>query len=591
MVKKLLVTTALENTWDFKKEIIFLGEWCKLYERKHVWEKLNFELLPYHWDDRELFFEDYKNIIQIYERVLIDLSKELNVRHSVQHDIQYWRILIGPWLGYFTGILFDRWLMIDELSEKKDLTTIILKGMEEDFIPNDMPTFLNIFIGDEWNHFIFGNIIKKYPSIHIVETERNERPGFIINQNKLTKKQRIKRTIALLYSKISNILTGERGVLFITTHLQIRNLLKLFWLFKQLPNLPNFETPRQIKPNFEQRNWTISGRSLSLFESILREMIPQQIPVCYLEGYKDLVSKSKNMNWPVKPYIIFTSNSFSSDDIFKAYAAEHRKNGTPFVIGQHGGHYGCGKWSMSEEHEITASDKYLSWGWTDSSNPKVKSVGQIKSLRYMGDTFNHKKGILLVTSTAPRYSYLLFSAIVAGQWLEYLKNQFDFVQLLSGNIQNHLIVRLFKSDFELSQLARWKEKFPRIKYDNGTTKMAKHMRSCRIFVSTYNATTYLESISINIPTVIFWDPLYWEIRDSAIPLFEELKSVKIFHDTPESAAEHINKIWDNVDAWWSSQPVRNAVDRLKIQYCNTSPGLIERIESELRNVSLDGISI
>ena len=33
----LLVTTALEDTWGTDEEILFLGEWCKLYDRKSMW--------------------------------------------------------------------------------------------------------------------------------------------------------------------------------------------------------------------------------------------------------------------------------------------------------------------------------------------------------------------------------------------------------------------------------------------------------------------------------------------------------------------------------------------------------------------------
>jgi len=30
------------------------------------------------------------------------------------------------------------------------------------------------------------------------------------------------------------------------------------------------------------------------------------------------------------------------------------------------------------------------------------------------------------------------------------------------------------------------------------------------------------------------------------------------HETAESAAEYINTIWDNVDAWWNSEGVQKA---------------------------------
>ena len=69
-----------------------------------------------------------------------------------------------------------------------------------------------------------------------------------------------------------------------------------------------------------------------------------------------------------------------------------------------------------------------------------------------------------------------------------------------------------------------------------------------------------ETFRLNIPTVIFWDPNYWENRDSVKNLFNELKRVKIFHDSPESASKHINEIWDNVEGWWGSSEVTYVIN-------------------------------
>ena len=40
-IGRYLITTADERTWKFDQPAIFLGEWCKLYERKHIWLKMN----------------------------------------------------------------------------------------------------------------------------------------------------------------------------------------------------------------------------------------------------------------------------------------------------------------------------------------------------------------------------------------------------------------------------------------------------------------------------------------------------------------------------------------------------------------------
>ena len=39
--KRYLITTADERTWKFDRPVIFLGEWCRLYDRKHVWESMD----------------------------------------------------------------------------------------------------------------------------------------------------------------------------------------------------------------------------------------------------------------------------------------------------------------------------------------------------------------------------------------------------------------------------------------------------------------------------------------------------------------------------------------------------------------------
>ena len=48
----------------------------------------------------------------------------------------------------------------------------------------------------------------------------------------------------------------------------------------------------------------------------------------------------------------------------------------------------------------------------------------------------------------------------------------------------------------------------------------------------------------------FWDTEFWEPKKFAENDFNALKSVGIFHDNPKSAANQVNRIWENVDKWW-----------------------------------------
>ena len=68
MVERLLITTAVEDTWPKNHDIpvLFLGEWCRLYSRRSHWKKMNAEVLPYHWDDRDKLYNDYQYLNNIY---------------------------------------------------------------------------------------------------------------------------------------------------------------------------------------------------------------------------------------------------------------------------------------------------------------------------------------------------------------------------------------------------------------------------------------------------------------------------------------------------------------------------------------------
>jgi len=126
--KYCLVTTAEERTWpkDKKQSVLFLGEWCRRYSRKEVWQQLNAEVVPYHWDDREKLFKDYQYLQELYEKLLVELSDKLNKIHLVDHSPRYWRILIGLWLGYFMQMLFDRWFMLSKRLRKRQSVNAVL---------------------------------------------------------------------------------------------------------------------------------------------------------------------------------------------------------------------------------------------------------------------------------------------------------------------------------------------------------------------------------------------------------------------------------------------------------------------------------
>jgi putative transferase (TIGR04331 family) len=589
VVSRFLVTTALEETWPaVDVPVLFLGEWCKLYDRKSAWGSRDAVVAPYHWDDREKLRNDYLYLQALYEELLSELTMKLNELHGVDHSVRYWRIIIGPWLGYFTQMVFDRWVMLQEVAQQYDISGAnVLQRCSEQFIPNNMDEFVSLLLSDEWNESIYGQLLEQSRIFVKKVTPRSELLASANHSLKLGYRYKLKRILGGIADQLSSVLYRDDEYFFLATYLsRTKNLL----LQMKLGQLPKFW--RQIQPpcavvNHTMRQWQLSSPKLSGlaadFAAIARNMIPKHIPTVYLEGYQKSLAQCKNLPWPKNPKAIFTSNSYSSDDIFKLWAAEHAENGTPLIIGQHGGNYGMALWGFTEDHQIAIADYYLSWGWSEQEQKKIIPLGNFKEFGKKA-TANKLGVALLVTMALPRHSYYMYSVpVAAGQWQSYFDDQCRFVQALPEGLRDQLLIRLFPQDWGYCQKQRWQERFPDIQLDEGVQPMTSLMKNTRLYISTYNATTYLESMSLNFPTLMFWNPKQWELRDSALPFFEKLKSVGIFHDTPESAARQMDKVWNDVDGWWQSEKVQS----VRREFCERYAHISDNTLVLMRDVFLD----
>ena len=566
--------------------MLFLGEWCRLHSRRERWSRMAAEVMPYHWDDRAKYQADYHCLLEVHERVLSELAGKLNRIHGVAHEVRYWRILLGPWLGLFVQMVFDRWACIERsVLEYGASETIVLSGSEEAFVPNDTADFHQLFLADEWNHHIYSSILRRFPQVACTTVAREPVAALARKAHGPTPWLRTARRSAAAWVRSAlSTLSRDHDAFLLTSYLPTAEELRLHWRMKQIPFVRQSVPPVEVAVDPGHRRWTLEGRSESAFEGFVRELIPAHLPTVFLEGYGRLISQTRGLGWPRKPKVIFTSNSAWADDLFKAWAAERVAEGAPLVIGQHGGHLGAGRWSFVEDHDVAICDRYLSWGWTDPPHTNIRPTCQLKARRPLGVNHAGKPGALLVTDAIPRYSYWMYSSIVARQWLDYFEDQLEFVAALPARIRDAVTVRLYRDDYGWGQVARWRERAPGLRLDAGASNMDDLLRESRLYISTYNATTYLESLTMDIPTVIFWNEQHWELRDSALEFFEDLRHIGIFHATPESAARHIAQVWDDVDAWWSSPKVREVLARFKDRYCRVVDDVAAVVEVALLEV-------
>jgi putative transferase (TIGR04331 family) len=160
----------------------------------------------------------------------------------------------------------------------------------------------------------------------------------------------------------------------------------------------------------------------------------------------------------------------------------------------------------------------------------------------------------------------------AGQYLSYLQDQQKFLNSLEKIIVKDVNIRLDLSGgergWDVSQVISRFGYYRNI--DQSKKKLIALLAESKLCVCTYNATVFLETLAMNFPTIIFWDPSYNEIRPDAVSFFEMLTDAEILFYDPKDAARKVNDVSTNVDEWWYSDTVQMARKRFCEQYARSS---------------------
>jgi putative transferase (TIGR04331 family) len=370
-----------------------------------------------------------------------------------------------------------------------------------------------------------------------------------------------------------------RSISLESTYLNKTSLLKLFISLKSAPRFFRSWRIANLESSEKMRIWEFPKNRSSDFSEVLEFFLPKHIPRNFLEGFHLNREKCSELIKKFNPEILVTANDFADNDAWKFWAAECIETGSKLFITQHGGGYGLAKYLSTQNYEVSISDRFLSWGWQNETEPKIIRAPATKLIGIEQFTPTNNGYCLLVTASLPRRSYHLGSWPIGAQLENYIKDQFNFVDHLSDVVRRSLAVRLFPHDFGWEHASRWQDYNSEIELLPTRKDLDSYLGSTKLYISTYNATTFLEAFKKNIPTVIFWDPSFWEINEDANYYFKFLSEAKIFFDNPKEAAVHVNSIWNNVPLWWNSKEVRFAVSKFIDQFAYTGSNPLKELSA------------
>ena len=382
--KRYLITTSDEATWKFDQPIIFLNNWCKLHDRKHIWEKLDYKISDTYLFEKSNNKKEYhKEIKNIKDKLLIDLITILNKHHQVNYNKRFWLIFIGPYLNFIINKLSSR---INEL--KKSLQNNEISGTtvyEYDYssliCQNDLSQIVSLR-ENKFDNILNHKILKLLTEFTFQEEfikDKNNIDLVHITYKKLNPKyfsyKKIEEIFLKFYSKIARKFVKENDAFIVNTYLSLSNEIKLELALGQIPqiwkldnyNLNFTQVSKEKKPDTLKRQIfqkEILKKSNNELDKIIRSLLFELLPTCYLEGFSFLDKFVNELPWPMQPKFIFTSNNYTLDLIFKLWTAKKVTNGTKYFIGQHGNNFGT-RWDKENSTEETTPNKFITWGWSN----------------------------------------------------------------------------------------------------------------------------------------------------------------------------------------------------------------------------------
>ncbi|PJZ58154.1 LIC12162 family transferase [Leptospira barantonii] len=580
-MKRYLVTTADERTWKKDVPILFLGEWCRRYDRKHVWNGLDYEVaLPYGVDPK-VKRNDFDYLESLRLVFLNEITEALNRLHSVSYSTRYWNLVLGHWILRYLRVFYNRYKTIEQVLDRYEISgTTQLKFDEYDLAPNDSNSLVANSNLDFWNHVICIELLKffdfeNFENVH--EAVRIKTLSVAPNS-----KPTWKKIVLFFLNSILPSLSRKSDAFLINTYLPFQYELSLQIRLAQIPqlwrspDLPEWGINGNLRQSFQLPN--SEGRS---FETFAWKMLPKAMPLCFIEGFPEILENSKSLKWPKKPRFIFTSNNFDTDENFKVWAAGKTLQGIPYIVGQHGNNYGT-MHGIQNSPELVNTDSFVTWGWSRTEK-HIPGFVFTKCNEKLGE-YDSNGGLLLIEfppamRLGPEDSWFDFT--------KYFEEQLVFYKSLPDEIRNQTIVRLHNSfkRFDWFDEERWKDFDSNVKIDSSRLKLKELILKSRLVVHSYDSTGILETLSLNIPTLCFWRNEFTHLVEEAIPFYQNLKRVRIFHSSPQEATQFIAMNWASIDDWWYSEDVQSVRRSFCEKYAMRSKHPISTLKKILLDVS------
>tara|TARA_B100000963_G_scaffold205973_1_gene179406 strand:+ start:329 stop:2017 length:1689 start_codon:yes stop_codon:yes gene_type:complete len=509
--------------------------------------------------------------IKIYEKILPDIVKNLNFFYKTNYSIKFWEILIGYWLLRLIQIHKNYFNDYRACNKKRKI--IVSEFDKKIFECNNYSEFNIQTTHFKWNEnyisFLSKYFFKKKNIVILKSKNINKNYLNILNIKNNLIRSKFKKYFFYNLKK-ENIIDSHvyfDPLLGRNTDINFRYLINKSKIKFKLYDKKNFQFYKTKFNSFKYKKnhkLVFNTKKKDIFFQSLFEVITLSLPNeinYYIK--KKIKQKLSNKIFTVGPHL--------ADGLHKFKIAHEIERGSELYLKQLGGVYGTCKNLVSEYFDLKISDKFLSWGWNHKNKFKtLPSYSNLCDSLKKFTKFNEKKkkrNILIVGCKLTLLFREFGSRLQPEQVYSYIKRNSSLIADLEKKYKNHI---LFKKHIFLGQCLMTdmlnKKKLSHVTTDKNFYKL---VRNSKLVIHTSNSTTMLETLSINVPTILFWKKEEWPIHDYVKPLFNDLKKNNIIFYDKDKLIKFINKNYHDFDKWWQAEKVQNLIIKFNKLFVNT----------------------
>jgi len=600
-MKKNYVVSYIKELWINNAEELFIADPYIDYLLKKNKEDSNYkniEVAEFLRADRESMSKDIDFIRQKYEKYIPILARRLNKIHHTSHSEAFWQKCFSMAFVRYLTLFYDMFSTCEAYFNPEEHSCQILSPKSY-YIPLDFEDHRTVF---QATHFgqeqIFSHYINLFYSGQFKTIELNPEDfgcEFVPNHEKINfdakfiveyfssfnktllrnirnKIRKIRKGLGIYKKKIldpKEIQVGILGSYFSEINL---NTLIDKSNGKIYPIEINYYNKYMINKTVNSKKRHILGKfeeDFDRFDKFFFSTLPYCLPRAFVENFKDIYKSNlrKIKSWPQMKFV--TSECWLSDTYVSIALATMKKYNIKHIYNEHNGvfHPFIGNMIYYMSNII---DYYVSFGWSDN---KISNFIQGASLFpfAIDKVFEKKYQMLYVSYTAeakiPMYGgYYGFTEVNAPKFLEFAR---IFMQNLDETTLKKMAYRGYPKDYGIKGLLYDKElyleeylkhvEFTNASYNAGET-CKEQMLKARLVIIDYKSTAYLESLSMNIPTVFFWMPEADYLEENYSDFYQPLIDVGICQTDPVEAARFVEKIADNPEEWWQQEEVQRKKD-------------------------------